>query len=162
MLDVQNLLILGSRMGLLAYLIILSNFLLRGRTRRKSIREEAPNKGAEPGGLSTSLQGSWGAQLVPAAGLNKSPTTAGPPGPAAQPRSTELLRESPTALQTSLLNRQLTRSPWCCKIGLRVPGARRSHAGSLLQSARGTELLQVPLPPPGTARAVPQRPRGSR
>lgn len=69
MLDVQDLFILGSRVGLLADLIVLGNFLLKGRARRwKSISEGSPNKGAEAGGLSTSLQGCWRARPVPAAG----------------------------------------------------------------------------------------------
>lgn len=45
-------------MGLLTDLIVLGNFLLKGRTRRwKSISKVSPDKGAKPGGPGTSFKG---------------------------------------------------------------------------------------------------------
>lgn len=73
MLDVQDFLILGSGMGLLTNLIVLGNFLLKGKTRRqKSINRGFPNKGVEPEDLGVSLQGCWRAEVVPTAGESQS------------------------------------------------------------------------------------------
>lgn len=64
MLDMQDLLILGSGMGLLTNLIVLGNFLLKGRNKRqKNINGGSPNEGVEPedlGKLARVLEGRGG------------------------------------------------------------------------------------------------------
>lgn len=72
MLDVQDLLILGSGMGLLTNLIILGNFLLKCRTKRqKNITRGSSNKGLEPKDLGVSLQGCWRTEVILKAGSPK-------------------------------------------------------------------------------------------